>query len=413
MSHPDRRTFLQSSIAGAAALSLVPDSAFGAPLRLRRETELILAGAGRQGRAIVAEIAKIAGAKIVAVVDPVESRRASTTRRAGDATGYASLSEALAAHGSAAAVIVASSTPSHRVLVEEALAAGKHVYVEAPLAHTLEDGKAIAAAASAHPDLVVQTGLLGRVNPIYKLANKFYKTGTLRDTVALRSQWHKKITWRSTARKPEDAPLVNWRLDKETSLGLAGEQGVHSFDVFHWFLNEYPESVSGAGSVLLHKDGREVADTVQVRLNFKSGVHGTFEGTLANSYEGSYEQLAGSMGTMKLAWTAGWLFKEADSPTQGWEVYANRQQFHNERGITLIADATKLAAQDKLKDGVGLPNDPLYYGLETFLQAATEGAENECDANEGLRALAVAVAASEAVKTNSTVAVDRSVFEGA
>ncbi len=412
MSHPDRRTFLQSSIAGAAALSLVPDSAFGAPLRLRRETELILAGAGRQARAIVAEVAKIAGAKLVAVVDPVESRRSSTTRRAGEASGYPTLTQAQAAHRSAAAVIVASSTPSHRVLVEEALAAGKHVYVEAPLAHTLEDGKAIAAAAAAHPELVVQTGLLGRVNPIYKLANKFYKTGTLRDTVALRSQWHKKITWRANARRPEDEPLVNWRLDKETSLGLAGEEGVHAFDVFHWFMNEYPVSVSGAGAVLLHKDGREVADTVHVRLNFESGVQGTFEGTLANSYEGSYEQLAGSMGTMKLAWTAGWLFKEADAPTQGWEVYANRQQFHNERGITLIADATKLAAQDKLKDGVGLPNEPLYYGLETFLQAATEGAENYCDANEGLRALAVAVAASEAVKSNSTVAVDRSVFEG-
>ena len=31
------------------------------------------------------------------------------------------------------------------------------------------------------------------------------------------------------------------------------------------------------------------------------------------------------------------MFKEADAPTQGWEVYANRQQFHNAEGITLIA----------------------------------------------------------------------------
>ena len=41
------------------------------------------------------------------------------------------------------------------------------------------------------------------------------------------------------------------------------------------------------------------------------------------------------------------MFKEADSPTQGWEVYANRQTFHNDEGITLIADATaaRLAGQ--------------------------------------------------------------------
>jgi hypothetical protein len=50
------------------------------------------------------------------------------------------------------------------------------------------------------------------------------------------------------------------------------------------------------------------------------------------------------------------MFKEADAPTQGWEVYANRQQFHNDEGITLIAGATKLAEQGKLKEGVGLPH---------------------------------------------------------
>ena len=74
-----------------------------------------------------------------------------------------------------------------------------------------------------------------------------------------------------------------------------------------------------------------------------------------------------------MAWSHGWMFKEADAPTQGWEVYANRQQFHNDEGITLIADATKLASQGKLKQGVGLPHDSLYYSLFDFLKAISEG----------------------------------------
>ena len=68
----------------------------------------------------------------------------------------------------------------------------------------------------------------------------------------------------------------------------------------------------------------------------------------------------GSNASIKLAWTAGWMFKEADAPTQGWEVYANRQQYFNDEGITLIADATKLASQGKLKEGIGLQNDSIY-----------------------------------------------------
>ena len=46
------------------------------------------------------------------------------------------------------------------------------------------------------------------------------------------------------------------------------------------------------------------------------------------------------------------------------------QQFHDEQGITLIADATKLAAQGKLKEGIGLPHPELYYGLERGLVRA-------------------------------------------
>jgi hypothetical protein len=83
-----------------------------------------------------------------------------------------------------------------------------------------------------------------------------------------------------------------------------------------------------------------------------------YNATLANSYEGMHELFRGTNASIKLAWSHGWMFKEADAPTQGWEVYANRQQFHNDEGITLIAGATKLAEQGKLKEGVGLPYTP-------------------------------------------------------
>ncbi|MCL4209073.1 MAG: hypothetical protein KJZ68_00265, partial [Phycisphaerales bacterium] len=99
-------------------------------------------------------------------------------------------------------------------------------------------------------------------------------------------------------------------------------------------------------------------------------------------------------------------FKEADAPTQGWEVYANRQTFHNEEGITLIADATQLASQGRLKEGVGLPHDSLHYALADFLKCIEEGRTPPTTADEGMRAAAVGILANQAIVTGGEVAID-------
>ena len=99
------------------------------------------------------------------------------------------------------------------------------------------------------------------------------------------------------------------------------------------------------------------------------------------------------------------MFKEADAPTQGWEVYANRQQFHKDEGITLIAEATKLAAQGKLQEGVGLPHSPLFYALQDFVKSCVEGAEVATSVEAGLRSTVVGILANRAVMTGDVVEV--------
>lgn len=106
------------------------------------------------------------------------------------------------------------------------------------------------------------------------------------------------------------------------------------------------------------------------------------------------------------------MFKESDAPTQGWEVYANRQRFHNDQGITLIAEATKLAAQGKLQEGIGLPNAPLYYALGDFLRSVSEGAPVVCGADEGARASIVGILANRAVVSGGTVEIDPALLKG-
>jgi predicted dehydrogenase len=219
----------------------------------------------------------------------------------------------------------------------------------------------------------------------------------------MRAQNYRKTSWRTPASDPARERALNWRLDPAVSIGLAGELGTHQFDVAHWFVGAYPTEARGSGSIRLHDDGREMADTIQCDLAFPGGASLQYQASLANSFEGRYELFSGSNASIKLAWTAGWMFKEADAPTQGWEVYANRQQFHNDQGITLIADATQLASQGKLKEGVGLPNPPLYYAVGDFLKSVMEGEPVSCPIDEGARATIVGIQTHRAVSTNAVV----------
>jgi len=403
-----RRSFLKGA-AGAAAVIAIEPNLIAGPLRLAAPITIGVIGAGRQGRGILGELAKFEDVTVKALCDTDESRLRSGMRRAQGATSYTTHTELLDKSG-VDAVIVATPTHAHEQVAIDALSAGKHVYCEGPLSNTLESCRKMASAAR-DASTVFQTGMQGRSNPSYSLARSFFRSGSIRDLLAVRAQYAKKTSWRTPANDAARAKALNWRLDPELSTGLLGEIGTHQLDVINWFSGKYPTAVTGSGGVLAWDDGRTVPDTVQCTLEYPNGVQLSYSATLGNSYEGQYELFNGTMGSIKLAWTHGWLFKEADAPTQGWEVYANRQQFHNDEGITLIADATKLASQGKLKEGVGLPNPPLYYALEDFLKSVTEEKPVVCSVEEGLRAAVIGIQANAAVTSGKRVAIEESMLQ--
>ena len=411
MTETDRRTFLKTTGQALAVMSMMPAWAFAADVELKNELSVAIIGMGRQGRAIAGELQKIKGVKIAAVCDVDPGRLRSGARRVAGAATFEDAGKLLSEATDVKAVFIATPTHTHRAIVEASVAAGKHVYCEAPLASTVEDCRAIAAATRGASTVCV-AGLLARSNPVYKLARTFFRSDSVRELVAMRAQSNEKTTWRSPAPDPAREKALNWRLDPELSIGLAGELGTHQFDVFHYYRDVYPTSVTGHGSIQLHKDGRKVNDTIAAMLGFDDGTVLQYAATLGNSYEGTHEVFYGSNAAIKLAWSHGWMFKEADAPTQGWEVYANRQRFHNEEGITLIADATQLASQGKLESGVGLPNPPLYYGLGDFLKSVTEGVPVATTIEEGMRATIIGILTHQAVTTGETVKIDPALLAG-
>lgn len=409
MNDIDRRSFLRGTAGGLAGIALVPElDALFPRLPAGAELRAGVVGTGPRGREILDELAKIDGVVVAAICDRDKGRLRGGTRRAAEAAQFTSVEDMLAGTDGLQAVFVATGTDQHRPVAEAALAAGLHVWCEAPLAHTADDARALAAAGLA-AGTVFAVGYEARSNPTYQRARSIFKAGGISGLVAARGAWHEKTAWRAVAPDAERERLLDWRLDPARSAGLPGETASHALDALLWFTGVTPHAVRGDGAILLHDDGRAVADTVWLDFALPRGARLSFQASLANSFEGTQLVLRGTAGTIKLASSHAWLFKEADAVTQGWEVYAHRQQFHRDEGITLIANATQLADQGKLEEGMGLPNPPLYYSLHDFVAAVLDGGEPTCSGADALPPTVLGILADQAVRAGGVVAVDEAV----
>ena len=278
-------------------------------------------GCGYHGRDVIGTLAVLPNAPIVALCDSYGAFLRRAGRSAPNAAKYERYQDLLNDEN-VEAVIVCTPTHQHGQIVKDALAAGKHVYCEAPLSNTIEEAREIALVAKANPRLYFQAGLQNRSDSQRHFLLDFIRTGAWGRTVEARAQWHKKVSWRRTAPTNKREREINWRLDEKLTTGLMGEIGIHQIDAANWFLKKRPVGVHGFGSIIQWDDGRTVPDTVQAVIEYSGGARLMHDITLANSFDGDHEIYYGTSGTLMVRGSKAWMFKEADAPALGWEVYA-------------------------------------------------------------------------------------------
>jgi predicted dehydrogenase len=403
-----RRNFLQKSSLAAVGGVLIDRSPLVSEIRAheilrpRRDDEpqvrCAVIGYGEWGREIAATLGRTGRAEVAAICDHFDIMLKRASREIPDAARHDDY-RAVLEDPDIPAVLIATPTHAHRQIVEEALSAGKHVYCEAPLASTVEDARAIATAARDATNQVFQCGLLFRSHPQYRSVFGFIRSGAIGRASMVRSQWHKKVSWRRVSATPEREAELNWRLDPELSIGLAGEVAIHQIDAANWLLNARPLSSTGFGSVVLWDDGREVPDTIQAVIGYPGGVRMVYDATLTSSFDDMVDQFLGSDSTIMIRDQNAWMFKEVDAPLLGWEVYARKDRFYKETGVALVADATKLAAQGIDPAEVdAYPESPLFYALEDFLDNAIYGPyEPAANYRVGFEATVAAISVQKSV----------------
>ena len=415
----DRREFLKGAAATFALLVAAEGlglsdvaAAEAAAAPVGPPVKIGVIGLGQWGKEIVTSLSTMPSAEITAICDTYDTfvnRAAKIATKAKTFSDY----KQLLASPDVEAVVIATPSHLHKEIALAAVAADKHVYCEAPLASAVDEAKTIALAGQGSKK-IFQVGLQGRTNPLYEHVSKFVKSGCMGTPAIGHAQSNKKQSWKKMAPTPEREKELNWRLSKQTSAGLAGELGIHSMDMANWYLNGLPIAVTGYGSIINWKDGRDVPDTVMCVLEYPNNVRFEFSSTVASSFGGNYAVFQGTDSSLLMRETRGWMIKEADSALIGWEVYARKEQYFDETGICMIADASKIIKEGKEpgKDGsVELTQQPLYVALESFTKSIRSGDKPAAGALEGYQAAVTAIKANEAILSGSKVAFTPDMFE--
>ena len=231
------------------------------------------------------------------VLAAVCGRDPGAVRAAADRLGWAAAEtdwRALIARDDVDLVDICTPGDSHAEIAVAALAAGKHVLCEKPLANTVEEAEAMteAAEAAAARGQVAMVGFNYRRLPAAALARKMVAEGRLG---ALR---HVRVTYLQDWLVDREFPLT-WRLRKETAgSGALGDLGAHIVDLAQYLAGERVTGVSamtetfvrerpllaGASSGLSAAGGGEVGpvtvdDAALFTGRFASGALASFEAT--------------------------------------------------------------------------------------------------------------------------------------
>ena len=212
---------------------------------------------------------------VKAVVDAnVESAQAMAERTG--AKAFSSLGQALA-EGSFDAVDIMLPHDLHEQAAAEAFAAGKHVVLEKPMAHTLESAERILALA-AKADGVFMIAEQAQYWPDVAKAKQLIDEGAVGEVLAARACFYDPLTHDPQAPKP-------WRFDlARAGGGIVIDGGAHWIRPLRMMLGEIDEAIGVSGR---HVPGMEGESWAQALFRFRSGVTATFNMLLYDSPVGA------------------------------------------------------------------------------------------------------------------------------
>ena len=219
-----------------------------------------LVGAGRMAQTHARVLAMVPTLELCAVCDPLPEN---ATRLAETLNVGVTTFDAVLADPDIDAVIVATPTPTHAALIKQAAEAGKHIFVEKPVAGTLTEADEVVRAVT-RAGVQCQVGFQRRFDPAYVEAKRAIAAGELGEIA----------TFRGVSRDPVPPPLNFLK----TSGGLMVDLGVHDLDTMRFLVGEVAEvRAVGAAQRLPELAEFGLFDSAVATVRFENGALGTLE----------------------------------------------------------------------------------------------------------------------------------------
>lgn len=353
-----RRRFLKTTAAASLAFNAIPIFGADSPTKKFRTA---LVGCGWWGNNILGEAMASGECTIVALCDVDQRQLQPTAERVIKESGntpklHRDFREMLAQE-KPEICIVATPDHWHPLITIEAAQAGAHIYVEKPLGHTINEGRAMVSAARRNLR-VVQVGTHRRVSPHCLSARDFIRSGKLGKLGMVRAFVHyaggpevprknieppKELDWEMWC-GPAPLRLFNGPLDLaanpwsggihargfrnylDYANGTLGDWGIHWMDQILWITEEkWPRKVfstggrpiKGAPILTKTEQTSDAPDHQLATFEFErfsvSWEHRQFAANNAEKGESVGCYFYGENGTLHVGWKNGWTFYPANS----------------------------------------------------------------------------------------------------
>ena len=334
-----------------------------------------LVGCGGIAQAVHLPILRrLDGARLAAVSDPDPEARARAA-----AAGVPVHAEAgeLLARPDVDAVVVCAPTPTHATLAEAVAGAGRHLYLEKPIATSLADAQRAVEAVS-RAGVTAVTGFNHRCHPLHEEARRLVRAGALGRVSGVQAYFGEPA-----------AALPAWKRDRATGGGVLLDLASHHVDTLRWLLEDEVAEVAASVSSL-----ESEADVAWLRLRTAGNVVAQLHCSL-RSARGDRITIVGERGTLVLDRYAPWV-----------ELLVSRDPAV--RAVRRRRRPSPLRpAGWRLRRLVRPAHEPSYRrSLQAFVDLVSGRPRQLATLDDGLRSLQVVLAAERSASDGRPVAVE-------
>jgi predicted dehydrogenase len=320
-SNTARRDFIKmATVAGAGFMIIKPESVRGTGANSVLNLGVI--GCGGRGTTMGMGFVKNTATRVAAMADLFEDRLSTARDRfdkQADEKGVAKVADSQIFLGSRAyeqllqspvdVVLISSPPYFHPQHFEASVAAGKHTYLEKPVATDLYGcQRVLKAGGRVQGKFSVHVGFQGRYAPPFRELVRRVHEGQIGDVVCLQGYYYSNDLGRQAkaGMSPVEARVRNWVFDKVLSGDILVEQNIHIIDFCNWILKAPPVKATGTGGRKARTDVGDVWDHYITTFHYPNDVRVSFNSTqFAKGWRSMGLRLFGTQGTAEAHYTGG------------------------------------------------------------------------------------------------------------